>query len=120
MKKRKRVMRTATAMILSVAVAACLDDVTGTRPLTLDLDADVSTTTVGEEVTFTFAATGTRLTSVTLDFGDGNAETKPYTGIVEVNDFAVHTYGAADTYTVVGRAIASQGAIEDTLTITVN
>jgi PKD repeat protein len=119
--KRKRAMRTAAAMILSVAAAACLEDVTGTRPLTLDLDADVSTTTVGEEVTFTFAATGTRLTSVTLDFGDGGAETKAYAGgAVEVNDFAVHAYESAGTYDVVGRALDSQGAVEDTLTITVN
>jgi PKD repeat protein len=118
--KRKRVMRTATAMILAVAAAACLDHVSGTRPLTLDVDADVSTTTVGEEVTFTFAATGTQLTSVTIEFGDGDAQTKGYAGPVEVNDFAVHAYSAAGTYDVVGRAIDSQGAVEDTLTITVN
>jgi hypothetical protein len=107
-------------MILAMAAASCLDDVSGTRPLTLDVDADVSTTTVGEVVTFTFAATGTQLTSVTLEFGDGDAETKGYAGPVEVTDVAVHAYGATGTYDVVGRAIDSQGAVEDTLTITVN
>jgi hypothetical protein len=57
---------------------------------------------------------------VTIEFGDGDAETKGYAGPVEVSDFAVHAYSAAGTYDVVGRAIDSQGAVEDTLTITVN
>ena len=72
MKSMHRALITAAAVGLVGVTTGCLDDsVTGTRPLSLTLSADVTTATVGQTVTVSFEATGTGLAEVSIDFRDG-------------------------------------------------
>jgi len=111
----------AAAALVSLATAACLDDITATRPLTLSVEASAATALVGEEITFTAIATGTRLVRITFDFGDGSEATeKTYPGFVEITDFAVHAYDVAGTYVITVEAVANQGTIMDEVTVVVS
>ncbi len=110
----------AAAMIVG-ATSACLDDVTGTRPLSIALSADNTTPAVGEDVTISWVATGTDLGRVIIEFGDLTADTTDYNLLpLEVGGQVTHAYTAAGSYTVRGTALALIGTISDELTITVN
>jgi PKD repeat protein len=110
------------ALVLLLAAAGCLDDdITGTRPLTLQVEASATTVSVGEEIQFTVTATGTQLRQLTFDFGDGSTpEERTYPGAVMLTDIAVHSYETAGTYVTVVEAVANQGTVSDEVTVTVN
>ena len=117
------IRRAVTLMAISLLGAAtgCLDDsITGTRPLTFNITADVSTATVGQTVTFSFAATGTLLRSVSIDFGDGEVDTNTYFGPVEVTGQAAHAFASTGVFLVRGEALAAAGSASGEITITVN
>ena len=112
---------TLTAVALLGVITACLDDsITGTRPLSFDITADVTTTTVGQVVTFSFAATGTGLRLVAIDFGDGVADTTTYSGPIEVGGQAIHAFASMGVFLVRGEALAAAGSASEEITITVN
>ena len=112
---------TLVAATLLGTITACLDNsVTGTRPLSFDITADVTAPTVGQDVTFSFAATGTSLRLVSIDFGDGAADTTTYVGPIEVTGQAIHAFASMGVFVVRGEAFAAQGSTSDEITITVN
>jgi hypothetical protein len=118
-------MKTRTIAVATVAFLAvttgCLDDsITGTRPLSMTLSADVTAPAVGQNVIFTYTATGTALSQVELDYRDGETETRTYLAPLMVTDLMSHAFTVAGTYVVVGRASAAGGTVGDSLTITVN
>jgi PKD repeat protein len=117
----KRWRALAAVTLFGALSTACLDDITATRPLTLEVEADPATAAVSEEITITATATGTQLREISFDFGDGSAvEEKTYPGFVEITDFVVHAYETPGTYVVTVEAVANQGTITDDVTITVN
>lgn len=116
--------RTAAAAVAAAALvgatAACLDDISGTRPLSFSMTANVSTVTVGQTVTFSYLATGTGLRRVILDYGDGVVDTATYPLPLELTDQAFHSFDVTGTFTVRGEAQANAGNASQELTITVN
>jgi hypothetical protein len=108
------------AVALVAATAACLDDISGTRPLTFSMTADVTTATVGQTVTFSYLATGTGLRRVILDYGDGVVDTATYPLPLELTDQAFHAFDLTGTFTVRGEAQANDGNASQELTVTVN
>ena len=116
----RRTVTFVAAALLGV-ITACLDDsITGTRPLSFDLTADVTTPTAGQDVTFSFAATGTLLRSVFIDFGDGAVDTTTYVGPVTVTGQAIHAFDSIGVFVVVGEAFGAAGSVTEEITITVN
>ena len=116
-----RIIVTLMAVALLGVITACLDDsITGTRPLSFDITADVTTATVGQDVTFSFAATGTGLRFVSIDFGDGVVDTTAYAGPIEVGGQAVHAYSSTGVFVVLGEAFANAGVASEEISITVN
>lgn len=116
-----RIFATLVVMAVLGATTACLDDsITGTRPLSFSVTADLTTPAVGQEVTFSFAAAGTGLRSVAIDFGDGVIDTTSYFGPLEATGQVLHAYGSAGVFVVRGEAVANAGVASDEITITVN
>ncbi len=108
-------------MALLGVTTACLDDsITGTRPLSFSFTADVTTPMVGQDVTFSFAATGTGLSRVAIDFGDGVVDTTTYVGPIEATGQAIHAYGSTGIFVVRGEAVANAGVASDEINVTVN
>jgi len=111
------------AVVLAVVATAsgCLDDVTGTRPLSISLTSDITSATTGQDVTFTFEAQGTGLSKVTIAFGDSEFAEHTYpSSAVEAAGFSTHSYASAGVYTVVATVDASNGTLADSLSVTVN
>jgi PKD repeat protein len=100
----------AAAVILAGAGACETGDVAEPTPLTITLTAEPSTTVVGEDVTFRFQATGTNLTSITLDFGDGTTHAIGTSGARTASGSALHAYNEAGEYEVVATVLS--GAVE--------
>ena len=111
----------AAAMTLALAGTACLDDsVTGTRPLTMTLEASATTIDAGQSVTFTYDASGQGITLVTFDYSDGVVDSLTFSGPVEVGGTVSHVFTTAATYAVTATVSAIQGTEEDNVVITVN
>ncbi|MDH3272507.1 MAG: PKD domain-containing protein [Gemmatimonadota bacterium] len=109
------------ALAALLTAAACLDSsITGTRPASLSIAADPLTVSVDEPVTITVSATGTGITGISLDFGDGSGTTLTYSGPIEVVDQATHTYDTPGGYTITGTLIAAQGDATAQVSVTVN
>ena len=116
--------RRATMWAIAVAVslaAGCLDDsITGLRTLTLTLTVEPATAAVGDSITFRYAATGTDLFAITLDYGDGQTGSVPLlggAGVVESTGFLKHAYAEAATYVVTGTAIDNTGVLSREVTV---
>lgn len=109
-----------TGAILLGVTTGCLDEVTGTRPLSMTMSVDAATPAVGDTVTFSFQVTGTGLSAVNIDFGDGETDAHTYFGSVEAAGFSTHAYAAAGSYVVRGEVIAAAGSTTDSVTVTVN
>lgn len=115
-------VRRALLLLAAVSPAACLDaDVTGTRPLSFTMSASDTTTMVGTEVTFGFAATGTALQLVWFEFGDGGGDTLLLGGsVVEASGNFMHTYTATGSFVVSGSTRGLAGTESQQVTIEVN
>lgn len=113
---------TLAAVALVGATAACLDDsITGTRPLGFTLSSDLSTVAIGEDITFSYAAQGTGLRVVRLDFGDGVVDSTIFQpSTLEATKQIVHSYTGGGAFMVRGMAEASEGTARDSVLITVN
>ena len=117
---RFRIAATLAAATLVGASAACLNDITGTRPLSFSMTSDVTTATIGQTVTFSYLATGTGLRRVILDYGDGVVDTMTYPLPLELTDQATHAFDSTGAFIVRGQAEANAGSVSQELTITVN
>ena len=101
----------AIAVAISLA-AGCLDNsITGVRPLTLTLTVEPAAAAVGDSITFRYAATGTDLFAITLDYGDGQTGSVPAlgAGAVGLTGFLKHAYAEAATYVATGTATDNTG-----------
>ena len=107
---------------LGTVAAGCLDDsITGTRPITLSITAESETAVVGELVTVTYRATGTGLSSVTMDWGDGATDEITLGGLfVEADGTAKHAYSAAGSYDITGTANARNGTASSEVTVQIS
>jgi len=110
------------AIAVAVSLAAgCLDDnITGVRPLTLTLTVEPATAAVGDSITFRYAATGTELFAIALDYGDGKTGSVPLLGglaAVELTGFLKHAYGEAATYVATGIATDNTGTLSRQVTV---
>lgn len=114
---------TAFAVILaSVTAVACLDNsITGTRPLSFTLTSDAATSTVGDSLTFTFAATGTSIFGVVLNYGDGTMDTIPAESpnTVEWTQQVRRAFEVPGEFNVVGRLETGVGSRSDTVAVTI-
>ena len=117
-----RLGSTFAAAALVAATAACLDDsITGTRTLGFDLTSDLTTATVGQDVTFTYDAQGTGLSRVLVDYGDAIVDSTTFNfATVEGSGTFVHSWAAAGTFVVRGRAVAQAGVATDSVIVTIN
>lgn len=115
-----RTAATLAAVAFVGTTAACLEDISGTRPLSFSMTADMTTATVGETVTFSYLATGTGLRRVILDYGDGVVDTMTYPLPLELTDQVSHAFDNTGAFTVRGEAQANEGNASQELTITVN
>jgi len=106
---------------LMIVGSACLDDsITGTRPLSFNFTADPTSASVGQTVTFSYAATGTRIQGVIVEYGDGSADSVFTPGtVVEVEGVLEHAYEITGTFQAVGRLETTQTFLADTVTIQV-
>lgn len=110
-------------LLLAAATTACLDDsITGTRPLSFELEVDRSTAEVGDSVVFTYDATGTSIFAVILAYGDGVIDTlrTGSTNQVERRESVSYAYEIAGSFEVVGRVLTSIGETSDTVDVVIN
>ena len=109
---------------LLLTTAACLDDsITGARPLSFSLSAPVTTAQVGDSVTFEYAATGTGILGVVMDYGDGTLDSLDVAAqsgggnIVEYSAQPRYAYTTAGTFEVVGQLVTTDGSLSDTVQV---
>ena len=123
---RVRAAASRWAPIWAIAVAGslatgCLDDsITGARPLTLTLTVEPATAVVGDSITFRYAATGTDLFSIVLDYGDGEIGSAPLLGgltAVELTGSLKHAYAEAANYVATGTASDITGMLSRQVTV---
>jgi len=115
----RRATMWAIAVAISLAVG-CLDNsITGVRPLTLTLTVEPAAAAVGDSITFRYAATGTDLFAITLDYGDGQTGSVPAlgAGAVGLTGFLKHAYAEAATYVATGTATDNTGALSREVTV---
>lgn len=103
-----------------LVTAGCLDNsITGVRPLTLTLTVEPATAAVGDSITFRYTATGTDLSSIAMDYGDGETGSAPSlgAGAVGMTGFLKHAYAAAGSYVATGTAYDNTGALSREVTV---
>ena len=103
-----------------LVTAGCLDNsITGVRPLTLTLTVEPATAAVGDSITFRYVATGTDLSTIVMDYGDGETGSVPSlgAGAVGMTGFLKHAYAAAGSYVATGTAYDNTGALSQEVTV---
>jgi hypothetical protein len=106
--------------LLLLGSAACLEEVTEVRPLSIELTVSDSVVATGETVMLTWRVEGTGLSRAVVEWGDGAADSANYSGPVTAEGEREHVYATAGSYVVVGTATDIEGSTSDSLTITVN
>jgi hypothetical protein len=116
-----RPMRT-MVLVSVLASAACFDDsITGTRPLTMDLDVSPRSAAVGQDVTARYTTTGSGIFRVIVAWGDGAADTVAYSGAaVEASQPVVHRFDAPGTFLIQAAVTAGNGTRSDTASVVIN
>lgn len=102
----KRRAKSWAAVLAVIALSAACSDVTfeGGGPVSISLTADRASAVVGQDVTFTYDVTGELLDRVTIEYGDGVADTIVTNGAQSAHGRAVHAYDTAGSFTVLGVA----------------
>lgn len=114
--------RTTKLLLTTVLFAAVGCSISELEDLDLsgDITASPLTATVGQEVSFTIEAQGTRLLSFLVDYGDG---TEPnflsIAGSREARWTSVHTFEQAGTFEVVGRIDEISDTLSRTVVVTI-
>lgn len=109
---RTQLQTTSTSKVTALAGTATKDvTVTVTAAPPVSITVDTSTPTEGVPVSITVATTATgstarQIQSLTVDFGDGSAETR--TGVTGSVGFS-HTYGRSGGYTIIATAVDVAG-----------
>jgi len=113
---------TAVLLVAAAASAGCSDlTFVGGDPAAFELTIEGSATPlVGDTAAFRYQASGTSLSGVILEYGDGVADSIGTFGAVTASGVAVHTYAEAGSYVVEGRLEdAVQGVVRDEVTVEV-
>lgn len=99
------------AFLVAVSLGACSDlSVEGGGPLELDVSVDSTVVATGQRVRFDYAAVGTYLSGIVLQYGDGTADTVYAYGSQNSSGSLVHEWSVAGEYVVQGTAYdGSQG-----------
>ena len=88
---------------LAVGATACSDlTFEGGGPVSITLTATPTTVATGTDVTFTYDIAGEFLDGVTLDYGDGAADTAYAQGAQSAHGKFVHAYDASGSFTAIG------------------
>ncbi len=108
--------------LLALAIAACSDVEEPNRlPLTVELSASATSTTVGATVEFDIHAQGRGLQSLTLSFGDGAQQELTLEDALLVQVSRSHVYMQPGSFVVTATAQERRGATaEDTVRIEVS
>lgn len=107
---------------VAVAATAC-DDVTvvENRPTEVVLTVTPTSAAVGDSITFRAEAQGSALAGVTLDFGDGTADTLMTQGPQTIGVTFGHRYAAAAEYEAVATVHEGVGRTDsDTVVVSVS
>lgn len=115
-------LKSVVLVAMVAALAGCLDDsITGTRPLSMQVEVTPATAAVAEDVLATYATTGTGIFRVIVAWGDGLADTVEYSGTaVEASQSVVHQYAAPGTFLVIGAVTARNGVLSDSVSVVIN
>lgn len=96
----------ALAMIAVAAMAACSSSVsTGGNAHTAELSVDRPTAAVGDSISFDLQGTGQLLAGMSIQYGDGAADTIAAEGAVSAGMRRKHAYSEAGTYIAVGSVV---------------
>ena len=95
--------RPRSALLLSLALAACWDDPGIGTPLSIELIGP-ETGRVSEELAVRYEVTGRQLVGIIFDWGDGASDSLPARGAQTASGSVHHTYAETGTFTVRGRA----------------
>lgn len=115
-------MRPRTLLVLASAVLAVACNVAALDDIALDgsLTASPLNATVGQEVTVTIEAEGTRLLSFLIDYSDGtDPDFISVAGSREARWTRVHTFEAAGSYEIVGRIDEFSDTLTRVVTVTI-
>ena len=102
---RKQMPRWVTWLVPFALVACSVIDPAEERPTEITLTVDETTKAAAEEFTFTYAAQGTALHRVVIDFGDGSLQADSTffsTASATMDGFMRHAYDSTGTYVVIG------------------
>ncbi len=107
------------AVIALVVMGACREvTFEGGAPVSITLTSDRTTAKIGQDIIFDFDATGSILDGVTLEYGDGVADTVYASGAMTAHGQFLYAYASAGTFTAVGTAHdARQGPAMDTVIV---
>ena len=91
------------------------------EPLSVELTVDRTSGEVGVDAfTFHLDATGRNLSSVVLEFGDGEGDSLAASGSTSAGMTRSHVYEAPGSYSAVARAVETSGEVlADTIVVTV-
>jgi hypothetical protein len=94
-----RAWRGALVLLAAVGTMACVEGiVSGGRPLSIELTATPTRTTVGDSVEFAVEASGVNLIILRLAFGDGATDSLAAQGAVGATLKRKHAYDEAGPY----------------------
>ena len=102
-----------------VVLAACGGSSFLEHVLTISISATTTNAAVGEEVDFTFAATGPFVIGIIVAFGDGVADSLEITqGVTSASGGFTHAFDTVGAFLVEGTVVdAREGRLTDTLFI---
>lgn len=109
-------------MLVLAATVGCGPSALEPLELSLALEADPTTVTVGQEVTFVMDVQGTQLLGLRISYGDGE-DSFDFLGIAGARTARwtnKHTYEEPGTFVVRAQVEEASGGLERTVTITVN
>jgi PKD repeat protein len=87
-------------------------------PTTVTLTADRTTATAGQDIEFSFSATGSSITALHLDYGDGESEDVGGFGALTMSGRRTHAYLDPGSYTVTATLEdAITGNVTDDMTV---
>jgi hypothetical protein len=114
-----RTLRAVLTCLAATFACAC-SDVTfeGGGELTFTLTADRTSAPVGTEVQFDYEASGTFISGVIIQYGDGALDSIPSNGAQSSAGVRRHAYTEAGEFLVIGRVEdAAKGALTEQITL---
>lgn len=107
----------ATAVVAFVAFGCGLTDVG--QPLTARLVVSPAAPRAGELVELRVSGTGRFITTIAIEYGDGDEDSVEVAGSQSASHTFTRTYGSAGSYTAIGTIFDSRGILSDTVEIVI-